>query len=185
MKLRREGRTKSGEALIIRSLCAEDAEQAILVCRKAAGETLNMMRYADEWTITEEQERESIRKAEIGPKSLMLGAFIGGRMAGMGSFMPAHPGDRARHRANVGIVVLRAYWRQGIGSAMMQALIDAARTTGIEQLELDVVADNKPAIALYQKQGFVEYGRHPRMIKYRDGRYADMLLMMLELRRTP
>lgn len=183
MKCKRECETKAGEALLIRSLCAADAEVVLRLCRKGAGETLNMMRYPDEWTATTQQEADILARAEASAKAVILGAFARGHLVGMCSMQPVHPGDRARHRAGVGMMVLKSHWRQGIGTAMMQTLIDAAKKTNIEQLELDVVEDNKAAIALYKKCGFIEYGRHPRMMKYRDGRYADTLLMMLELRR--
>ena len=184
MKFRRECETKTGRRLLVRSLTPADAEAALAVCRKTAGETLNMMRYEDEWTMTAEQQAAALKTAEDGAKSLMLGAFTGGRLAGMANFRPVHPGDRAHHRAGVGIAVLRAYWGQGIGSALLETLIDAAKTTNLEQLELDVVEGNTAAVALYEKHGFQVYGRHPRMIKYRDGRYADTLLMMLDLRKN-
>lgn len=182
MKFRRECVTKRGDPLLLRSLCAADAEAMLRLCRKGAGETQNMMRGADEWAATEAQQAAAIKRAEDGAKSLLLGAFAGGQLIGMCAMQPVQPVDRARHRAGVGLLVLRAFWRQGVGSALMQAVIEAARTTNLEQLELDVVADNLPAAALYQKHGFVEYGRHPRKIKYRDGRYADTRLMMLVLR---
>ena len=114
----------------------------------------------------------------------MLGGFAGGRLVGVGNFRPAHPGDRARHRAVMGISILKSHWGMGIGTAMMHAMIDAAKTTALEQLELNVVSTNDAAIRLYKRCGFVEYGRHPRMMKYRDGTYADTVLMMLELRRN-
>ena len=65
---------------------------------------------------------------------------------------------------------------------MMRALIDAAKETALEQLELQVVSANETAIRLYERFGFETFARHPRKLKYRDGRYADMLLMMLDLR---
>lgn len=185
MKYKKELTLRSGETLLLRSLNAQDAKETIRVCRQAAGETLNMMRYADEWTIAEEKEREALFDTENAPKALMLGAFIGGRLVGAGSFRPVHPGDRARHRAGVGISILKAYWGKGVGTAMMHAMIDAAKGTALEQLELDVVSTNEAAIRLYKRAGFVEYGRHPRMMKYRDGTYADTILMMLDLRAKP
>lgn len=75
MKLKREARTKNGGALLLRSLCAQDAQQALSVCRQTAGETLNLIRYEDEWTMTLEQEAAYLKKAEDDPRSLMLGAF--------------------------------------------------------------------------------------------------------------
>ena len=182
MKFRRECETKTGRKLLLRSLTPADAEEALAVCRKTAGETAFMLRGENEWTISAEQQAAVIKAAEDGAKTLMLGAFAGGRLAGVANLRPVHPGDRARHRAGVGIAVLRVYWGQGIGSALLASLIGAAKTTNLEQLELDVVEGNAAAVALYEKHGFQVYGRHPRMIKYRDGRYADALLMMLVLK---
>ena len=49
------------------------------------------------------------------------------------------------------------------------------------QLELDVVADNARAIALYKKLGFVEYGRNPRGFRKRTGDYQELVYMRVEL----
>ncbi len=183
MKYKGEATLKSGETLTLRSLCAQDAAQMICVCKKAAGETDFMMRYEDEWIITEQDQREVLAKAEHAPRALMLGAFVQGRLVGVANFRPVHPGDRARHRAGMGISILKSHWGLGVGTAMMRVLIEAAKETTIEQLELDVVSTNETAIRLYARCGFVEFGRHPRMMKHRDGKYADTILMMLDLRK--
>lgn len=181
MKLKKEMTIRNGQMIELRSLLPSDAQQVIRLCRTTSGETMNMMRYPDEWTITPEKEEALLRSAADDPKALMLGAFCDGRLVGMSNFTPVHPADRARHRAGLGICVLKAYWGRGIGAAMMQTMIDAAKTTALEQLELDVVSTNESAIRLYRRFGFTEYGRHPRMMKYRDGTYADTILMMLNL----
>ena len=182
MKYRREITLKSGKTLLLRSLKPQDAQQMIRVLKKTAGETLYMMRYPDEWTMTEEAQREALAQMEHAPKALMLGAFMDGRLIGIGNFRPVHPGDRARHRAAMGISILKSHWGMGVGTAIMHALIEAAKTTSLEQLELDVVSTNERAIRLYERCRFVEYGRQPRTMKYRDGTYADTVLMVLDLR---
>lgn len=181
MKYKREAALRNGKMLVLRSLTPEDAQQAISVMKKTAGETLHMMRYADEVTVSLEKEREVLAQTEYGSTALMLGAFADGRLVGIGNFRPAHPADRARHRAGVGICVLKSHWGLGIGTALMHAMIAAAKTTALEQLELDVVSTNAAAIRLYERCGFEAYGRHPRLMKYRDGTYADAILMMLDL----
>ena len=182
MKFKKDIPLKSGGTLLLRSLGAQDAQQALAVCKRTAGETLYLVRYEDEWAMTLEQEAAYLKKTEDDPKSLMLGAFVGDTLVGIGSFVPCAAVDRARHRASLGICILKAYWGQGIGTALMQTLIDEVKKTAVEQLELEVVSTNERAIRLYERFGFEAFGRHPRKLKYRDGTYADMVLMMLDLR---
>lgn len=181
MKYKRETTLKNGESLLLRSLGPQDAQQTLGVIRKTAGETDFMMRYEDEWDVSIEQQRELLAKMEHAPKSLMLGAFLGGRLVGVGNFKPSHPADRARHRAGLGLSILKDHWGEGIGTAMLHAMIDAARSTPLELLELSVVGANARAKSMYDRLGFIEYGRQPRAMKYRDGRYDDLILMQLDL----
>ena len=48
--------------------------------------------------------------------------------------------------------------RQAIGSSLIDAVADWARSQGATALVLDVVEDNYPAIALYASKGFVPTG---------------------------
>ena len=57
-------------------------------------------------------------------------------------------------------------------------VLDIAKKAGYEQAELEVIANNKPAIALYEKLGFQKYGTFPDNMKYADGSYADAYWMM-------
>ncbi|HEY9909917.1 MAG TPA: ribosomal protein S18-alanine N-acetyltransferase [Thermosynechococcaceae cyanobacterium] len=54
------------------------------------------------------------------------------------------------------------YQRQGIGQAMLWALLTSAQKRGLERATLEVKASNEAAIALYQKFGFREAGRRRR-----------------------
>ena len=181
MKYERRVTLADGAVLELRSLRIDDAAQALAVFRQMAGETQYLMRYPDEVTMSVQQEAELIRRYECAPDGLMLGAFVHGKLACVANFTRVGSTDRTRHRASVGIAVLKAYWHRGIASAVMQALIDTAKRTELEQLELDVMHDNERAKALYERYGFEEYGRHVRAIKYRDGRYADLILMARRL----
>jgi ribosomal-protein-alanine acetyltransferase len=57
------------------------------------------------------------------------------------------------------IVVDRAVRRQGIGAALIRELAVRAKEKGALRFHLEVRASNAPAIALYQKLGFVETTR--------------------------
>lgn len=56
------------------------------------------------------------------------------------------------------IAVSRESWGRGTGSALLGALIDAARRRGCEQMFLEVRKDNTRARGLYQRRGFEEIG---------------------------
>ena len=52
----------------------------------------------------------------------------------------------------------RQYYRQGVGKAVMSALIDYAKSHGVLKVFLEVRESNEPAIALYESYGFVPVG---------------------------
>ena len=178
MQFYREAALADGKAIVLRSLEKQDAGAAILCFRKVAGETDFLLRETEECGVTIAQEEETIARKLESPREMLLGAFVGEELVGMAGLNAAGQLSRVQHRASVGISLERAYWGQGIGSAMMSALIDAARRAGYEQVELDVVDNNTRALALYTRFGFVCVGRIPNALRYRDGRYADMCLMI-------
>ena len=56
------------------------------------------------------------------------------------------------------VAVDEVYRRRGIGQLLVQALKNAAPEYGAVRLTLEVRAGNAAAIALYEKQGFVQAG---------------------------
>lgn len=88
---------------------------------------------------------------------------------------------RSGTAAEFGISIAKEFWGLGIGQALTAACIDCARKAGYAQLELDVVADNASALALYKKFGFVEYGRNPKGFRSRNTGYQELVLMRLAL----
>lgn len=69
---------------------------------------------------------------------------------------------------------------QGIGSALLEALVHAARTCGFEQM-IAVIGGAEPAsVALHAKTGFAEAGRM-RRVGRKFGRLLDTLYMQREL----
>ncbi|GGE12899.1 acetyltransferase [Aureimonas endophytica] len=84
---------------------------------------------------------------------------------------------RRRHTAVLGMGVHDDHRRQGIGAALIGALLDVAdRWLDLKRVELTVFADNAPALALYAKFGFEREGLL-RAFAFRDGAYADAVAM--------
>ena len=89
--------------------------------------------------------------------------------------------EKIRHRAEFGISVDKAYWGLGIGRALTEACIECAKKAGYIQLELEVVAENRSAIGLYESAGFVEYGRNPKGFLSRFTGWQEVVLMRLDM----
>lgn len=84
---------------------------------------------------------------------------------------------RRRHAAMLGIAVSSEAQGKGVGSALMQALLDYADNWAhLLRIELSVFTDNAKAIRLYRRFGFEEEGVM-RAYALRDGVYADVLAM--------
>ena len=58
--------------------------------------------------------------------------------------------------------------RQGVGSALVDAVVQWARTQGSRRLLLDVGEANAPSIALYTRKGFVPTGERGTLPPPRD-----------------
>ncbi len=115
--------------------------------------------------------------APPGKADLLLVAELGGEVVATAGLHPTGPALRRRHAMMLGMSVAPHAQRQGVGSALMQALCDYAdRWLGVLRLELTVYVDNAAAIALYRRFGFAIEGRH-RGYAMRDGRFVDAFAM--------
>lgn len=98
-----------------------------------------------------------------------------GRVIGQAELL-THDGRRS-HCASLGIGVHDAFQGRGVGALLLGALVDAADTAfGLRRIELQVFADNAPALALYRRFGF-EVEAHARADAIRDGALHDVFHM--------
>jgi ribosomal protein S18 acetylase RimI-like enzyme len=90
---------------------------------------------------------------------------------------------KVRHVAHVvGMMVHPEARRRGIGGALLWTCVDICiRRAGIEMIRLSVTSANAAAIRLYERAGFVRYGRLERALLI-GGHYhpKDMLVLNLD-----
>jgi ribosomal protein S18 acetylase RimI-like enzyme len=94
----------------------------------------------------------------------------------------ARPEPLARHRAMLGMGVHRAYRRRGLGAQLLAAAVDWARNEdGLQWIDLEVLSENHPAVALYLRSGFTMTARIEDMLQI-DGLGHDLSYMSYKLR---
>ncbi|MGI8428974.1 MAG: GNAT family N-acetyltransferase [Solirubrobacteraceae bacterium] len=70
---------------------------------------------------------------------------------------------------------------RGGGRALVETIVEHARSSGAHKIELEVWIDNARAIALYASEGFEVEGLRRNHYRRRDGRLRSALLMALHL----
>ena len=84
---------------------------------------------------------------------------------------------RRRHSGGLGIMVRTDCQGQGIGTALLEAVLDLADNwLMLRRVELEVYADNQRAVRLYEKFGFEAEGRK-REAAVKNGAYVDLMVM--------
>ena len=167
---------KNGKPAILKSPCAEDAEKMLNYIKKACGETDFLTRYPEEWNINVEQEEGWVNRARSSPDALAITCYVDGEVAG-NCDINFRSGMKTSHRAKIGIAILKDYWDLGIGSAMFEELIAAARERGSEIMELEFIEGNERAKHLYEKYGFRIVSEKPNAFKLKDGTHLKEFYM--------
>ena len=170
---------KNGKQVCIRTPVVEDTEKVLDYLKEVFADDrffLTTTEEAKEWQ-TVEKEREKIQACYDDANKLFVVTEADGRIISM-SNIECGEKKRTRHVGDIGISIL-ADWRSiGLGTAILQTMIDwATAHPVIEKLTLSVHATNTPAIGLYQKLGFAKEGLRIKQFKFDNGHYEDGVLM--------
>jgi len=172
---------KDGRSCVLRSGTEADGPALLENFILTHSQTDWLLDYPDEITMTAEQEAAFLKEKAESENEIELVAELDGVLVGAAGFGCVGKKEKVRHRAWFGISIDRACWGLGIGRALTEACIACARSAGYAQLELEAVAENERALALYRSAGFAEYGRNPRGFRFRGQGWKEAVLMRLEL----
>lgn len=156
-----------------------DAEIILEYLKIIGGETDNLLFGPEGLPFSALDEAKFIENINSSDGSIMLAAKNGEEIVGIGQ-LSCGTRARIRHRAELAISVKKAYWRQGIGSKLMTALIEYGRKFGVDSIFLEVKADNERAKAMYLKFGFEHFGTYKRAVRVGE-EYSDLEYMALYL----
>lgn len=151
--------------IIYREAEPSDAGKFLEYSKIVGSETDNLTFGAEGLPLTISQEADFIRKFAGNPGSIMIVAFDEGELIGTGAVSVVSGKPRFAHRREIAISVRKDYWGKGIGTGIMNVLMDFAKKSGAEVLELQVRSDNEAAISLYKKFGFEKIGTNEKFFK--------------------
>ena len=175
---------KDGRNGLIRSPKEEDIEGVLEYLYRSAGETDFILRYPEECgKYTVEGEKVLFDRVNKADNEAMLVCLVDGKVAG-NCHITWSNAIKTRHRASVGIALLKEYWGQGIGTKLFQELIRIAeKNPNLMQIELDFAEGNSRARALYEKMGFRIAGIKPNALRLKDGTLLNEYSMIREIKR--
>ena len=172
---------KDGREAVLRSPNIDDAQTMIDYLIQTSGETHFLLRYPEESSgLTLEYEQQLLKNSIDNPDGAMIGCFVDDK-AVASSMINVNTTIKTKHRASVAVAVLKDYWNQGIGTQLLNALFEIARSKDVQQIELDFIEGNHRARALYQKLGFRITGVKYDAIKLKEGTLLNEYMMIKKL----
>ncbi|MEG1716226.1 MAG: GNAT family N-acetyltransferase [Lachnospiraceae bacterium] len=134
--------------VIYRQPTVEDASELVAFYNEVGGETSFLSFEKDEYPLDVEAQKISIEDTKKQKNAIMILATVNGKVIGIGTINSSNK-IKSRHSGELGIVVANKYQGQGIGSEIIQQLIDWCKSNGITtRIQLDTRTDNELAVKL-------------------------------------
>ena len=161
-------------SVTIREYCSEDVQKAVEIWNEVvrAGNAFPQLELLDEKTGDEFFRSQSYTGIAAEESGEIVGLYI------------LHPNNvgRCGHICNASYAVRSGLRGRHIGEALVRDCIKTAKRLGFGILQFNaVVRTNKPALALYEKLGFVKFGVIPKGFLMKDGTYEDIIPHYIEL----
>ena len=163
--------------LLIREAEPNDAAELVAFLNRVSLETDFTSLDGDGILLTSEEMEIFLNKQASSDNQITLLAFLNDKIAGIVN-ITADQRKRVRHIGDLFIVIGKKYWNNGLGSFLLEEVVEWAQASGIlRRLQLTVQTRNQAAVHLYQKHGFVIEGRQERGAYIEEGDFIDVYLM--------
>jgi phosphinothricin acetyltransferase len=109
-----------------------------------------------------------------------------GSVRGFATYGPFRAWPAYKYSVEHSVYVDPAVHRQGIGTALVRAIIDEARARDLHVVMAGITSDNGVSLRLHERLGFKEVANIPE-VGFKFGRWLDLKLLqlVLETPRTP
>ncbi|MEQ9126106.1 MAG: GNAT family N-acetyltransferase [Alphaproteobacteria bacterium] len=168
--------------LDIRAAGPADAEAIVALNRRVAAEAAQFLAY-DIDPVTGADMLKAKLAAGPGGDRVLVAAAAEGTLVGM-LLLRRHLHHADQGVRQLGLAVDPDRRRQGIGRRLVRTALVSARAASVRRIQIAVVADNRPALDLFHREGFSIEGRLVEAAEI-DGRRIDVLAMGLRLESLP
>lgn len=180
----KEGILKDGTRVLLRPLVKEDRDKLLDFFRRVDEQDLMFLRNDVRDPATIDDWVNHIDYSRVFP----LIAEVDGKIVGDATLHMRKVGWK-RHLGNVRIVIAKEYQGKGLGTLMVNELVELAAEFGLEKLVAEVHLLATPALTLFKKAGFAAKAVFEDLVKDLSGQRGDLVVMVCDVlareRRTP
>ncbi|KIS03924.1 GNAT family N-acetyltransferase [Paucilactobacillus wasatchensis] len=167
------------EQIRLQTASPADAAKILALLRLLRVES-EMFSVSDDFDhLTVADEANNLARINETTDNLVLLAWNGDLPIGIATVARIHEVESA---GEVGIAIQKKFWHQGLGTFMMDELLNwGVEFSSLHQLILTVVTENTNAIKLYQKMNFEVV--QSTKIKNNQGKFVSALIMKYDLKK--
>ncbi len=172
----KEGVLKDGTRVILRPMVKEDRDKLIDFFRRVSQQNLNFLRsdvrdpeVIDHWV-------NHINYYRVFP----LVAEVNGQIVGDATLHMRKVGWK-RHLGNVRVVVAEDYQGRGLGTFLINEIVELAGEFGLEKLVAEIHLQALSALAAFKKAGFSVKAVFEDLVKDPTGRRGDLVVMVCDV----
>jgi len=173
-------RLQSGTSVTIRPMVKEDADRLYAFFARVPREDRLFLRddvsirdVIDSWT--QELDYEKV---------LPLVAEVGGNIVGDATLHRRKFGWTS-HVGKVRLVIDKDYRGKGLGTVLIEELIDIAKKAGLEQLVAELMSNQTGALSAFKRLGFEKEAVFFNYVKDQMGEARNLVVMIKNLRIEP
>ena len=162
--------------MIIRQATEADLPGILVIYNHAVEQTTAVFEYRAH---TIEMRREWFRAKQAASLPVFV-AFDGDRVLGFATYGPFRAWPAYKYSIELSVYVDIAARRQGIGTALVRAVVADADTRGLRVVMAGITADNAISLRLHERLGFREVAHIPQ-VGYKFGQWLDLKFLQLVL----
>ena len=162
--------------MTIRPATESDLAEILRIYNHAVEHTTAVFEYRPH---TIDMRREWFRAKQAASLPVLV-AGEAGVVRGFATYGPFRAWPAYKYSVEHSVYVDPAVHRQGIGSALVRAVLDEARARDVHVVIAGITADNGVSLRLHERLGFKEVG-HIREVGFKCGRWLDLKLLQVVL----